>query len=490
MYHKHFSLNEAPFSITPDPRFVYLTERHRDGLAHLLYGLGQEGSGGFVVFTGEVGTGKTTLCRLALEQLPKLTDVALVLNPSLNPLELLETVCEELKLDVSAARGSMKQLLDLLNAQLLAAHAGGRRVVLMLDEAQNLSADSLEQIRLLTNLETATQKLLQIILLGQPELNTMLARPELRQLAQRVTARYHLSPLTESESAGYIVHRLSVAGCERMIFEPSALKALHRLSGGIPRLLNVLADHALLAGFSANASTISAATVKKAAVELWPQRRAASGKIWLALFAGALLLALVAGVGWRWLQQVSATVVSAPPNIATPAAPESVRSGQLTESDIVTAWLRENGVQPTPERIARALRCPARLTENVRCLRGVGSPAFFRTVQLSLLRKTDAGWSQTRAAEFRGTYLALYRLPEGVPDVFGLGYAGAGVPELSELLAKQDGGVSKQRIFGPRMSERVIALQRKLEIKADGVVGPETWVALLPVDDQASAAQP
>ena len=195
MYLEHYGLSEPPFSITPDPRFVFLSERHRDALAHLLFGIGQGGGGGFVQLTGEVGTGKTTLCRLLLEQLPENTRVALVLNPRLTPVELLETICEELHLDLEGRRGSLKALVDALNAYLLDAYAQGLRVVLIIDEAQNLSVDALEQVRLLTNLETPTQKLLQIVLLGQPELRAMLARDELRQLAQRITARYHLTPL-------------------------------------------------------------------------------------------------------------------------------------------------------------------------------------------------------------------------------------------------------------------------------------------------------
>ena len=209
MYLEYYGLREPPFSITPDPRYVFLSERHRDALAHLLYGIGKGGSGGFVQLTGEVGTGKTTLCRLLLEQLPENTRVALVLNPKLSPAELVETVCEELKLDIENKRGSLKGLTDTLNAFLLDAYAQGLRVVLIVDEAQNLSIESLEQVRLLTNLETPTQKLLQIILLGQPELREILDRPELRQLAQRITARYHLTPLDSTETETYVRHRMT-----------------------------------------------------------------------------------------------------------------------------------------------------------------------------------------------------------------------------------------------------------------------------------------
>src|SRR5690606_9868272 len=227
MYLDHYGLKESPFSITPDPRFVFLSERHRDALAHLIYGISQGGGGGFVQLTGEVGTGKTTLSRLLLEQLPENTRVALVLNPRLDPIELLEAICHELHLDTADARGSGRALVDLLNRFLLDAHAQGLKIVLMLDEAQQLSVASLEQVRLLTNLETATDKLLQIVLLGQPELRDLLDRPDLRQLAQRITARYHLTPLDEGETADYVRHRLAVAGLSRPLFDPRALAALH-----------------------------------------------------------------------------------------------------------------------------------------------------------------------------------------------------------------------------------------------------------------------
>src|ERR1700733_2763449 len=276
MYLEFYGLKEAPFSITPDPRYVFLSERHRDALAHLLYGIGKGGSGGFVQLTGEVGTGKTTLCRLLLEQLPENTRVALVLNPKLSPIELLETIGEELKLDISAVKGSLKGLVDTLNAYLLDAYAQGLRVVLIVDEAQNLSADALEQVRLLTNLETPTQKLLQIILLGQPELRDELGRPELRQLAQRITARYHLTPLARDETEAYVRHRLAVAGCPRNPFSRLGLRALYRRSQGIPRLINVIADRALMAGYAREQTTLGESLVDRAAAGSRGSRRADS----------------------------------------------------------------------------------------------------------------------------------------------------------------------------------------------------------------------
>ena len=292
MYLEFYGLAEAPFSITPDPRFVFLSERHRDALAHLLYGVSQGGSGGFIQLTGEVGTGKTTLSRLLLEQLPENARVAVVLNPRLSPIELLETIAEELKIEVAGARDSIKGLIDALNHYLLDAYAQGLRVVLILDEAQSLSTDALEQVRLLTNLETPTQKLLQIILLGQPELREKLAKPELRQLAQRVTARYHLTPLDESESEAYLRHRFAMAGGKRFPFSRLGVRALHQAAGGVPRLINIIAERALLAGYVTDDPQISEGTVRHAADEiLYRPRRNVRRLIWVSAAAGMLAAA-------------------------------------------------------------------------------------------------------------------------------------------------------------------------------------------------------
>src|SRR4029450_13542253 len=281
MYLAHFGLREPPFSITPDPRFLFMSGRHREALAHLIYGVGEHG--GFVQLTGEVGTGKTSVCRCLLEQLPAHVDLALVLNPRLSPVELLATVCDELRIQYPAGTTSSKALVDRLHAHLLEAHAARRRTVLIIDEAQNLAPEVLEEVRLLTNLETAREKLLQVILIGQPELTTILDQPKLRQLAQRVTARYHLEPLSRAETGVYIRHRLpgagrgrpgfpkrapprrpptrararrpetgvyirprpAVAGRGRPVFTNGALRVLHRKSRGVPRLINAVADRAL-----------------------------------------------------------------------------------------------------------------------------------------------------------------------------------------------------------------------------------------------------
>jgi general secretion pathway protein A len=234
MYASYFGLKSEPFSIAPDPRYLFMSERHREALAHLLYGLG--GGGGFVLLSGEIGTGKTTVCRLFLEQIPAHCNVAYIFNPKLTVLELLQSVCEEFHIGVPAkgASATVKDYLDPLNAFLLQAHAAGRNNVLIIDEAQNLSADVLEQLRLLTNLETNERKLLQIVLIGQPELRGMLAEPKLEQLAQRVIARFHLDALSEAETSHYVAHRLEVAGLDRPLpFDRKALRRVHQLSRGV-----------------------------------------------------------------------------------------------------------------------------------------------------------------------------------------------------------------------------------------------------------------
>src|ERR1700737_5089881 len=238
MYLSFFGLNEKPFAITPDPRYLYLSERHAEALAHLLYGINE--AGGFVQLAGEVGTGKTTIVRSLLAQTPKNAEIALILNPKMTAPEFLLTICEELGIGVpDTATESLKDLVDILSGYLLRAHAGGRRVVVVVDEAQNLAPSVLEQVRLLTNLETNTRKLLQIILIGQPELRVLLARNELRQLAQRITGRYHLHPLSRDETGGDVPHRLRVAGATSDIFSNLALAELYHLSGGVPRVVNV-----------------------------------------------------------------------------------------------------------------------------------------------------------------------------------------------------------------------------------------------------------
>lgn len=265
MYNQYFHFSELPFSIATDPHFIYMSPRHQEGLAHLLYGINF--GGGFVALTGEVGTGKTTLCHCLLQKIPENIEIALILNPKLNAVELLATICDELNIIYDKKQHSLKDLIDLLNQHLLTGHANGRRTVLLIDEAQNLSMEVLEQIRLLTNLETNKTKLLQIILVGQPELKESLKRQDLRQLNQRITARYHLLPLSLNETRAYIQHRLTVCNGRPDIFKESAIRKIYKLSSGIPRMINILCDRALLGAYSTDTHIVTPAIVTAAANE-------------------------------------------------------------------------------------------------------------------------------------------------------------------------------------------------------------------------------
>ncbi len=334
MYISFFGLGEKPFAITPDPRYLYLSERHAEALAHLLYGINE--SGGFIQLTGEVGTGKTTVVRTLLSRVPHHADVAVILNPRITPVEFLLTICEELGLGVDEAnRSSVKEMVDALNRRLLSAHADGRRVIVIVDEAQNLSAEVLEQVRLLTNLETPTQKLLQIILIGQPELRELLDRTDLRQLAQRITGRYHLKPLSRDETQQYVRHRLRVAGATGEIFTPAALREVHRLSAGIPRVINVCCDRALLGAYTQERRKITPSLVRRAAGEVYGRHFA---PLWLGWVAAAIVLAglgTTAFAGLRaWQRQTSAlrTALQAAPALAAHPSAPAARAGAASAS--------------------------------------------------------------------------------------------------------------------------------------------------------------
>jgi general secretion pathway protein A len=330
MYAATFGLAQEPFSIAPDPRFLFMSERHREALAHLLYGL--KGGGGFVLLTGEVGAGKTTVARCFLEQIPKRCNVAYVFNPKMSVTELLQTVCDEFHVPVVAradgAAPTLKDHVDALNRFLLETHAVGQNNVLVIDEAQLLEPEVLEQLRLLTNLETSERKLLQIVLIGQPELRTLLARPEMAQLAQRVIARYHLGALGEKETAAYVRHRLAVAGARRLkLFDGAALAHLHRRARGVPRRINLLADRALLGAYAAGRTRVDAATVEKAADEVFDEdaiaRRQARRRVAAIAAGGVAGGALLASAVWWGM--ASPGPLSAPQAVAAgPAASAAV----------------------------------------------------------------------------------------------------------------------------------------------------------------------
>jgi general secretion pathway protein A len=319
MYHSYFGLNEAPFSIAVNPRYLFMSARHRDALAHLLYGVGV--GGGFILLTGEVGTGKTTINRCLLEQLPTNTDIALILNPALNSVELLATVCDELNLHYDSGEQSLKVLTDKLHQFLLDNHASGRNTVLLIDEAQHLQFEVLEQIRLLTNLETNTKKLLQIILVGQPELRALLNKPELRQLAQRITARYQLKPLNLVETQAYIRHRLQVAGlpANQVLFPPSVVKGIHRVTRGVPRVINVLCDRMLLGTYGQNKTVVDKGLLKQSIVEVMGEEddielQQSINKLTPVLWVATALL--IAVVIWAWPTTIEPVLSGDKQNIA------------------------------------------------------------------------------------------------------------------------------------------------------------------------------
>ena len=345
MYNNYFGLSEAPFSIAPDPRFLYMSEQHREALAHLMYGVSS--NGGFILLTGEVGTGKTTVSRCLLEQLPESTEVAFILNPKYSVRELLSAICDDLGISYSPA-SEMKEYVDALNQHLLENYRQSRHTVLIIDEAQNLSVDVLETIRLLTNLETNTHKLLQIILIGQPELLALLDRPELRQLNQRITARYHLRALRQEELAGYISHRLSIAGVECQLFPQATIKRLFQLTKGIPRLVNIVCDRALLGTYVQRENQVQSHTIGKAANEVFGgdahDAEPSRGGLSKWVVAALLILALI-GFGFTPpgqqlvddLQARALPFIQSQPTSVEPVPPVSPAQVQPQPAEPVTA---------------------------------------------------------------------------------------------------------------------------------------------------------
>jgi general secretion pathway protein A len=531
MYAAYFGLGQEPFSIAPDPRYLYMSERHREALAHLLYGLG--GGGGFVLLSGEIGTGKTTVCRLFLEQIPANCNVAYIFNPKLTVIELLQSICEEFHIPVPVADhvATVKEYLDPLNQFLLREHAAGRNNVLIIDEAQNLSAEVLEQLRLLTNLETSERKLLQIILIGQPELRAMLARPELEQLAQRVIARFHLDAMTAPETAEYIQHRLEVAGLTRPLpFDRRALQRVHQLSRGVPRRVNLLCDRALLGAFASGQATADRRTVDKAAAEVfgsaprdrspWPR---AAAVLALGLAAGAALYASAsrwfaepappAAVAARAAAPVAAAVApaSAPPaNEAKPtavipvvAAPAAAAPALLTNADegwreLAKAWQVDVPAQGDPCVAVQkqGLQCFTR-TLSLPVIRELGRPGILtldantgapRYALLTALTHDTAtlragGSEQTvtltaLGARWQGAFATLWKTPPG--------YSGRGGSDAATLdwmaagLAKASGASAPTPHHGldNALRAELKSFQTARGLAADGQPGPMTFMQL------------
>lgn len=338
MYNAYFRLNESPFSIAPDPRFLFMSERHREALAHLMYGV--SGEGGFVVLTGEVGTGKTTICRCLLEQVPEDCDVAYIVNPGLSAIEMLAAICDELHISYPENL-NIKGYVDRFNSHLLKANAAGRKTVLIIDEAQLLDPKVLELLRLLTNLETTRRKLLQIVLLGQPELLSILDQPAMRQVAQRVVARYHLQHLSKVEVSAYVAHRLNVAGSQVKPIPESLMGRLYRRTGGVPRLINLVCDRALLGAFVEGKSAVTGPILDRAAAEVMGTRKSrripAIGAI-----AAALLAALGIGAWYGMHRSNQPLAAQAQQN----GAPKSTASAAAAEKPSAAAIVAEKPAPP------------------------------------------------------------------------------------------------------------------------------------------------
>lgn len=493
MYERFYGLEERPFSITPDPRFVFLSQRHEDALAHLLYGVGRGGSGGFVQLTGEVGTGKTTLCRLMLDQVPEHTRIALILNPMLEPRELLRAICRELGAEVPDADAGLEVLGQCLNERLLEIHAAGERAVLIIDEAQNTSRETLEQVRLLTNLETETDKLLQIILLGQPELRELLSRPSLRQLAQRITARYHLAPLGAAETAEYVRHRIRVAGGARCPFTAAALRTLHRVSGGVPRLINIIADRSLMAGYARESDRVTPALVRKAASEVVVGDESGIGRRSSAVI-GALAVVLVLSV--------AAASIWSLRSVPEPDQDEGVPVWRelLVEADADGAWREVAALYPGigPDLPVRAcsegtvdgMACQ-RMRGNWSLLRRLGRPVVLRLDQPvgTLVFVADVGRSdlvlrqsgqdvQVPIADIDGQWLGDFYVVW--PDDGTVWQVGDADPAVARL--KQQAADVQERPWTGAIDDRyseafaswIRGFQRSNGLREDGMAGPVT----------------
>lgn len=514
MYLEYYSLREQPFAPTPDPRYAFLTPRWRDLLAHLQHLLCGRSGGDLVELTGEAGTGKTLLWRLLLAQLPEHVRVACVLQPRLSPEELIETVCEQLNVDIAGRRDSPKAMMDALSAYLLDAYAQGQRVLLLVDEAQDLPFPTLEQIRLLTNLETPSQRLLQVVLVGQPALRRLLAQPEAGQLGQRVTARYQLQPLDVQETEGYVRHRMAVAGATRVPFTRLGLRALHHHGRGVPRSINLIADRALAAAAASGATEIGERLVGRAAQESLPGHLRYMLRrygIWMAL----VLLPLLA----LWLFSLHGPDITPVQPRETRTAdvgvertlaalreqwPDAHSSQLLAWSELLARWQVGSG----DVSVEGAARCDAVIFPGFDCVGGNASLEQLQRFDRPLILQLDRGdgvryavllgvgrtevrlrlgsrdFQLPRAALdriWRGRFLAPFRVPPEVPQVLRRGDAGAGIAWVQAQLARLDSTAPPPRgpaYFDAALEARVRKLQTAYGIRADGVVGPETLFAL------------
>ncbi len=530
MYQQYFGLVEAPFSIAVNPRYLFMSARHRDALAHLLYGVGS--GGGFIMLTGEVGTGKTTLNRCLLQQLPPNTDIAIVLNPALSAVELLATVCDEFEIDYPSGTDSLKILTDALHQFLLQNHQSERRTVLMIDEAQHLGFEVLEQIRLLTNLETDEKKLLQIILTGQPELASMLARPELRQLNQRITARFDLTPLDEQETRTYVRHRLQVAGLnnDREIFSGAAFRQIFRLSGGVPRVINLLCERAMMGAYGRDQAMVSPNLVAEAAKETFGAEgapRKVDSMPWLsgAMARGAMLGLLVAAAvaaAVLWVQQsewlaVDNALRSPGVDLADQQAslqhqePAKRRAlsvirgsswildQERADSALWSLWSGQALLRDLCEQASDAgLQCASSDADTWNAVLANNRPAVLDIRQpdgfagkVLLVGMSDAvallsaGQSicqmplASLAMYWRGGLSYLWKSPPSWVGPLTEGDQGSGVTQIVADFSRLDGlPAPPLDVFTPALTERVRQFQQSLGLEVDGVIGAQTLQAL------------
>jgi general secretion pathway protein A len=495
VYESWYGFHEKPFNLTPDPKYLYLSRRHAEAFAHLEFGRRERG--GFILITGEVGTGKTTLARYFLSKLGPDTHTAFVLYPALTADELLRTILDDLHVRPEGA--SKKSLVDALHRFLLESRAADRNVVLLIDEAQDLSAEVLEQIRLISNLETDTEKLIQIVLIGQSELRDLLARHDLRQLAQRVTARYHLSPLSLAETGEYVRHRVVVAGGEGKVgFTAEALATAHRLSGGVPRLVNLICDRTLLAGYVRSSRTITAAMVRQAAGEVMGDRPAPAFRWRHGLIATGLTLALAV---------LAFAVAPRPARAPEAPAPGSAPLGPPAPTPVPTP----TPPPPSSERLDEILRTTSRRASFAAAaarVEGVwGGSALSRTTlrtHLEQLRALDlpAVLEMFHPARRDTCFLALLRLDERAAVV-----AAGDAPEIETPLSQIDAlwtrdavvwwpesdamrgdrgrreAWAREALSGlghaePVMSAAVSRFQQSAQLVPDGLLGPRTRMAL------------
>ncbi|MFM1884881.1 MAG: hypothetical protein RL026_38 [Pseudomonadota bacterium] len=520
MYLAFHGLAETPFAITPDPRYLFLGARHTEALAHLVYGLEQ--AGGFIQLTGEVGTGKTTVVRSLLTRAPAGTEIALILNPRQTPAEFLLSICEELGLvTADSSTGSLKHLVDILGSHLLKAHAAGRRVVLVVDEAQNLLPEVLEQVRLLTNIETETRKLLQILLVGQPELRDLLARHDLRQLAQRITGRYHLVPLTREETAAYVRHRLRVAGAATELFTDGALAELHRRSGGVPRLVNIIADRALLGAYARDRHGVDTALVRQAAGEVQGRRLLPHWMPW-ALAAGSVVVLAGAGLlGWRLMAERATAPVpeaapaataeapgAAPVAFATDLQPPlgSLLRAPAADTGIDAAWSRLFSLWGARFAIGSEDACTQAVRQGLECHVADGDLAllarFDRPAVLVLgdaaaahhvvlagigpdtvtLWIGERAWQVPRAQleqEWRGAFLLLWSPDDPDTRPLALGAGGDTVRMLRRKLARFEPSLpTGSDNFDEALQDVLRRFQAAHGLQADGIAGVQTALLL------------